>query len=202
MNQEISRLSCILKYRIRTDSYSEKRAFLRSKAWVMAAAAVSERFYCEFVTFPGWTSPDGMMDFERVWGRFPLTDYSAICVRVKPSPLGDMLGDSVFDLIPEPLLERIRADLPRVECLEGISEIDWPRSLQSALGTPLPRLLSGIVLDRDVESCALVYGDVSYETDALICEPSRMVAAFMIHLALQCDEPLLAMSVRQDGGSG
>ncbi|WP_438029694.1 hypothetical protein [Sorangium sp. So ce233] len=201
MNQDISRLGCVLKYRTQSDSYIEKRSLLCSKAWAVAAAAASERFYCEFLTFPGWTSPDDMMDFGRVWGRFPLTDHSALCVQINASPIDDTLGDSVFDLLPEPLLDQVRADLPGVDCLEGISQRDWPRSLQRALDTPLPRLLNAIVLDRDVESCALVYGDVNHETDALVCMPNRMVAAFMIHLVLQCDEPLLAMSTRQDGSA-
>ncbi|WP_437546328.1 hypothetical protein WME97_41990 [Sorangium sp. So ce367] len=194
MNQEISRLGCVLKYRIQSDSYIEKRSFLCSKAWAMAAAAASERFYCDFFTFPGWTSPDDMMDFGRVWGRFPLTDHSALCVQINASPIDDTLGDSVFDLLPEPLIEQVRADLPRINCLEGLSQDDWPRSLQKALDTPLSRLLNGVVLADDVESCALIYGDVNDETDTVVCEPSRMVAAFMVHLSLRCDEPLLVMS--------
>ncbi|WP_437295687.1 hypothetical protein [Sorangium sp. So ce426] len=194
MNQEISRLGCVLKYRIQSDSYIEKRSFLCSKAWAMAAVAASERFYCDFFTFPGWTSPDDMMDFGRVWGRFPLTDHSALCVQINASPIDDALGDSVFDLLPEPLIEQVRADLPRINCLEGLSQNDWPRSLQKALDTPLSRLLNGVVLADDVESCALIYGDVNDETDTVVCEPSRMVAAFMVHLSLRCDEPLLVMS--------
>ncbi|KYF89402.1 hypothetical protein BE20_20615 [Sorangium cellulosum] len=81
MNQEIGRLGVVFKYRIQSEScldpsesYLEKRSFLSSKAWAMAAAAASTSSYCQFLTFPGWKSPDGMMDFERVWGRFPLTD--------------------------------------------------------------------------------------------------------------------------------
>ncbi|MGK4009232.1 hypothetical protein WMF31_41920 [Sorangium sp. So ce1036] len=202
MNQEISRLGCVLKYRIMSDSYIEKRSFLCSKAWAIAAAAASERFYCEFFTFPGWTSPDDMLDFGRVWRRFPLTDYSALCVQINSSPIDDTLGDSVFDLLPEMLLEQVRADLPRIACLDDAPHGDWPRSMKSVLDTPLPRLLDGIVLDRSVESCALIYGDVNYETDAIVCEPSRMVAILMLHLALQCHEPLLVVSARQDGSSG
>ncbi|WP_437936683.1 hypothetical protein [Sorangium sp. So ce341] len=199
MNQEIGRLGFVLKYRIPSRSYHDKRCFLRAKAWAMAAAAMSARFYCEFLTFPGWRSPDGMMDFERVWGRFPLTDHSALCVQINASPIADGIGDSVFELLPEPLWERLRADLPRVELLEDLPVSDWPRSLRTALDTPLARLLEGFVLDRDVESCALIYGDVYDETDALTCDPSRMVAAFMLHMALLGDEPLLALSARRGG---
>ncbi|WP_437569386.1 hypothetical protein [Sorangium sp. So ce542] len=199
MNQEIGRLGFVFKYRIRLRSYRDKRCFLRAKAWAMAEAATQAMFYCEFLTFPGWKSPEGMRDFERVWGRFPLTDHSALCVQINASPIDDGIGDSVFQLLPEPLWQQLREDFIGIVRLEDLPVSDWPRSLRSALDTPLARLLEGFVLDRDVESRALIYGDVDEGTDALTCDPSRMVATFMLHMALLGDEPLLALSARRGG---
>ncbi|AGP41060.1 hypothetical protein BE04_18605 [Sorangium cellulosum] len=199
MNQQIGTLGFVFKYRIRSRSYHDKRCFLRAKAWAMAAAAMSARFYCDFLTFPGWKSPDGMMDFARVWGRFPLTDDSALCVQINASPIDDGIGDSVFQLLPEPLWQQLRADFIGIERLEDLPVSDRPRSLRTALDTPLARLLEGFALDPDLESCALIYGDVNDATDALSCDPSRLVAAFLLHTALLGDEPLLALSARRGG---
>ncbi|WP_437952084.1 hypothetical protein WME98_16025 [Sorangium sp. So ce296] len=133
MNQQIGTLGFVFKYRIRSRSYHDKRCFLRAKAWAMAAAAMSARFYCA------------------------------------------------------------------IERLEDLPVSDRPRSLRTALDTPLARLLEGFVLDPDLESCALIYGDVNDATDALSCDPSRLVAAFLLHMALLGDEPLLALSARRGG---
>src|SRR5215211_4734405 len=99
MIQELGRLRLVLNFATTTDQYSEIRSIMRDKAWLISGAAMAQKLYCAFSTFPGWKNAEGMMDYEAVWERFPVTDFRTLCLTVQRSPIDDDLGDSILSLL-------------------------------------------------------------------------------------------------------
>jgi hypothetical protein len=193
MIQELGRLRLMLNFGTTADQYPQIRGILREKAWSIARAAMSKTLYCTFATFPGWKSAEGLMDYEPMWERFPVTDFRTLCLTVQHSPIDDDIGDSILRLLPESLMKETRERLRYATPSENDT---WLRQQleKTCASSPLPSFIAECFADRDLSRGLLMYGDVTADTSVVLVERGEAQLRFMMHLTANSEEPLLIIS--------
>jgi hypothetical protein len=193
MIQEIGRLRVVLSFGAITGHYPEIRAVLREKAWSILRAGMARQIYCAFSTFPGWKSAEGMMDYESVWQRFPITDFRTLCLTVQCSPIDDGLGDTILNLLPEDLVQEVRERLGVATPSEGDTWLR--RQLETRVPcSPLQSFVADCFSDGDLTRGLVMYGDVDADTPMVLVGRGEVHVRLMMHLVASGEAPLLLLT--------
>jgi hypothetical protein len=191
MIQELGRLRLVLNFAA-AGPYPAIRDELREKAWSISRTAMAKNLYCTFATFPGWKSAEGLMDYESVWERFPVTDHRTLCLTVQRSPIDDDLADSILSLLPEDLVKQSREH----QYATPFENDTWfhRRVEETRACRPLRSFLAECFSDRDLSRGLLMYGDVVGDTSMELVERDEVPLRLIMHLAARGEEPLLIMT--------